>query len=84
MLLSQALDTAHKFAPQEFAALADLLSPELIDECLADTGIVTLRKRRLSMEMMVWAVTSMTLFRSHSISQLVSHLSRLSAVARYS
>ncbi len=55
MLLSQALDTVHKFSPQEFAALADLLSPELIDECLADTGIVTLRKRRLSMEMMVWA-----------------------------
>ncbi|WP_258982004.1 transposase domain-containing protein [Scandinavium manionii] len=50
MLLSQALDTVHKFSPLEFAALADLLSPELIDECLADTGVVTLRKRRLSME----------------------------------
>lgn len=74
MLLSQALDTVHKFSPQEFAALADLLSPELIDECLADTGIVTLRKRRLSMEMMVWAVTGMALFRSHSMSQLVSHM----------
>lgn len=74
MLLSQALDTVHKFSPQEFAALADLLSPELIDECLADTGIVTLRKRRLPMEMMVWAVTGMALFRSHSMSQLVSHM----------
>lgn len=74
MLLSQALDTVHKFTPQEFAALSDLLSPELIDECLADTGVVTLRKRRLSMEMMVWAVTGMALFRSHSMNQLVSHL----------
>lgn len=74
MLLSQALDTVHKFSPQEFAALSDLISPELIDECLADTGIVTLRKRRLSMEMMVWAVTGMALFRSHSMSQLVSHM----------
>ncbi|MFG6655253.1 IS4 family transposase, partial [Scandinavium sp. M-37] len=74
MLLSQALDTVHKFSPQEFAALADLLSPELIDECLADTGVVTLRKRRLSMEMMVWAVTGMALFRSHSMTQLVSHM----------
>ncbi|WP_374684546.1 hypothetical protein [Scandinavium hiltneri] len=44
MLLSHALDTLHKFSPQEFAALADLLSPELIDECLADTGVVTLRE----------------------------------------
>ncbi len=74
MLLSQALDTVHKFSPQEFAALADLLSPELIDECLTDTGIVTLRKRHLSMEMMVWAVTGMALFRSHSMSQLVFHM----------
>lgn len=74
MLLSQALDTVHKFTPQEFSALADLLSPELIDECLADTGIVTLRKRRLSMEMMVWAITGMALFRSHSMAQLVSHM----------
>jgi hypothetical protein len=74
MLLSQALDTVHKFSAQEFAALADLLSPELIDECLTDTGVVTLRKRRLSMEMMVWAVTGMALFRSHSMTQLVSHM----------
>ncbi|WP_323664734.1 IS4 family transposase [Pectobacterium carotovorum] len=74
MLLSQALNTVHKFTPQEFSALSDLLSPELIDECLADTGIVTLRKRRLPMEMMVWAVTGMTLFRSLSMNQIVSHL----------
>ncbi|WP_435929291.1 IS4 family transposase [Dryocola sp. BD613] len=74
MLLSQALDIVHNFTPQEFSTLSDLLSPELIDECLADTGTVTLRKRRLSMEMMVWAVTGMALFRSHSMSQLVSHL----------
>ncbi|WP_035338766.1 transposase domain-containing protein, partial [Dickeya sp. DW 0440] len=74
MLLSQALDTLHPFTPQEFAVPSDRLSPELIDECLADTGVVTLRKRRLSMEMMVWAVMGMSLFRSHSMNQLVSHL----------
>ncbi len=74
MLLSQALDTVNQFTPQEFTTLADLLSPELIDECLADTSVVTLRKRRLSMEMMVWAVTGMALFRSHSMSLLVFHM----------
>ncbi|EAA7286054.1 IS4 family transposase [Salmonella enterica subsp. enterica] len=74
MLLSQALDTVHKFTPKEFSALSDLLSPELIDECLTDTGAVTIRKRRLPMEMMVWAVTGMTLFRSLSMAHLVSHL----------
>lgn len=54
-MFCQALDTVHKFTPQEFTALSDLLSPELIDQCQADTGVVTLRKRRLPMEMMVWA-----------------------------
>ncbi|MDO6410138.1 IS4 family transposase [Pantoea phytobeneficialis] len=74
MLLSQALDTVLNFTPKEFSALSDLLSPELIDECLVDTGVVTLRKRRLPMDMMVWAVTGMSLFRSLSMNQIVSHL----------
>jgi len=47
MLLSLALDIGHKLTPHKFSALADLRSPELIDECLTDTRIVTLRKRRL-------------------------------------
>lgn len=58
----------------EFAALSDLLSPELIDEYLADTGVVTIRKRRLPMEMMVWAVGGLSLFSSLFINQLVSPL----------
>lgn len=74
MLLSQALNTVHNFTPEAFSTLSELLSPEIIDECLADTGIVTVRKRRLPMEMMVWAVTGMTLFRSLSMNQIVSHL----------
>lgn len=74
MLLSQALNTVHNFTPEAFSALSELLSPELIDECLTDTGIVTIRKRRLPMEMMVWAVTGMALFRSLSMNQIVSHL----------
>lgn len=50
MLLSQAPNTVYKFTPKEFSALSGLLSPGLIDECLMDTGIVTLRKRHLPME----------------------------------
>ena len=49
MLLSQVLNTVHNFTPEAFSALSELLSPELIDECLADTGIGTTRKRRLPM-----------------------------------
>ncbi|EPQ0974370.1 transposase domain-containing protein [Citrobacter farmeri] len=59
--------------PEEFSSLSNLLSPELIDECLTDAGIATIRKRRLPMEMMVWAVTGVTLFRSLSMNQVVSH-----------
>nr|WP_249642955.1 transposase domain-containing protein [Pectobacterium carotovorum] len=70
MLLSQALNTVHKFTPEAFSSLSERLSPEIIDECLTDTGIVTIRKRRLPMEMMVWAVTGMTLFRSLSMNQV--------------
>ncbi|WP_034915612.1 transposase domain-containing protein [Erwinia sp. 9145] len=57
MLLSQALDAVLKFSPKEFSSLSDLHSPELVDECLADNGVVKIRKRRLPMEMMVLAVT---------------------------
>ena len=74
MRLSQALDAVLSFLPTECTALSDLLSPELIDECLADTGIVTIRKRRLPMEMMVWAVVGMSIFRTLSMTQLVSRL----------
>ena len=77
MSLSQALNTVYKFTPKEFPALSELQSPELIDQYLDDSGIVTLRKRHLPMEMMVRAVTEMTLFRSLSISQLVSLLNIL-------
>jgi len=74
MLFSQALDTVLKLTPKEFSALSNLLSPELIDKFLADTGIVTVHKRHLSMEMIVWAVPGMSLFPSLSMNQLVSPL----------
>lgn len=77
MLPSQALDAILKFSPKEFSALSGLLSPEHIDECLADTGVVTVRKRRLLLEMMVWAVTGLALFRSLSMNKLVSYLARV-------
>ena len=52
MFLSQALDRLHAFTPEQFNGLADVLSPELNAQCLEDTGTVTLRRRRLSLDMM--------------------------------
>ena len=53
MYLSQALATIQKYSPDEFASLSQLVSPELMDECLVDTGTVALRKRRFSMKLMI-------------------------------
>jgi len=74
MFLSQALDQLQKFTPDDFSKLPDLLEPELIEQCLQDTGVTTVRKRCLPMDFMVWAVVGMALFRDMPMRQLVSHL----------
>lgn len=53
MLFSHALDVVHKSIPNAFSAPSALLSPELINECLMNAGVATIRKRRLPLEMMV-------------------------------
>lgn len=74
MFLSQALDRIHSFSPEQFSSLSEVLSPELIEQCLEASGTVTLRKRRLPLEMMVWSVVGMALFRHMPMSQIVNHL----------
>jgi hypothetical protein len=36
------------FTPENFNSLSEVLFPDLIDECLKESGTVTLRKCRLS------------------------------------
>lgn len=74
MFLSQALDHIHTFSPKQFGALSEVLSPELLSECLQKSGTVTLRKRRLPLEMMVWSVVGMALYRHLPMSQIVNQL----------
>lgn len=74
MFLSQALERIHHFSPDQFSALSDVLSPELIEQCLQESGTVTLRKRRLPLEMMVWSVVGMALYRHIPMGQIVNHL----------
>ncbi len=74
MFLRQALNNVHQFSAEQLSGLSDLLSPEMIDECLKDTGVTTIRKRRLPMEMMVWSVVGMSLFRHLSMEKVVSQL----------
>ena len=74
MFLSQALDRIHAFFPEQFDSLSEVLSPELLTECLQNSGTVTLRKRRLPLEMMVWSVVGMALYRHLPMSQIVNQL----------
>ena len=62
------------FSPEHFHSLSEVLSPELIDECLKESGIVTLRKRRLPLEMMVWSIIGMSIFRHLPMSDIVNQL----------
>ena len=62
------------FTPEHFNALSEVLSPDLIDKCLKGSGIVTLRKRRLPLEMMIWSIVGMSMFRHLPMSDIVNQL----------
>lgn len=74
MFLSQALDTIQSFSAEHFESLSEYLSPELIKDCLEKSGTTTIRKRRLPLEMMVWSVIGMALFRHIPLNQIVNQL----------
>lgn len=74
MQLSQALDRLSNFSSEHFSSLSEILSPELLAQCLNESGTVTLRKRRLPMETMIWAVVGMALFRDQPMSRIVNQL----------
>ena len=74
MELSDALARTSINRLTEFDSLGELLCPELIQNCLQSNGVATLRKRKLPMESMVWAVIGMALFRGESVRQLINKL----------
>jgi len=74
MHFSDAIDAIAKAVPDDFSSLSEVLSPELIDTCLEEAGVATLRKRRLPLDMVVWAVVGMALFRHIPMGQIVNHL----------
>ena len=74
MELSEALARTSINRLTEFSSLADVLEPEIIQSCLASNGVATLRKRKLPMDAMIWAVIGMSLFRTESVRQLINKL----------
>ncbi|PKH32646.1 IS4 family transposase [Shewanella sp. ALD9] len=74
MELSEALARTSINRLTEFSSLADVLEPDIIQSCLNSNGVATLRRRKLPMDAMVWAVIGMSLFRSESVRQLINKL----------
>ncbi len=74
MELSEALARTSINRLTEFASLSDVLEPDIIQSCLASNGVATLRKRKLPMDAMIWAVIGMSLFRTESVRQLINKL----------
>ena len=74
MQLSTALSLVNSNNVTEFKSLTDILSPEIIEQGLNTHGIATIRKRKLPMESMIWAVIGMALFRNFSMRQLLNQL----------
>ncbi|MFB2853666.1 transposase domain-containing protein, partial [Aeromonas allosaccharophila] len=63
MRIVQALDFLHTSNAAQFESLSDLIPPELIMTLLAEEDVVTLRRRRMPMERLVWAIIGMAMFR---------------------
>lgn len=76
MLIGQDLDLVSRYDSlrNPLTSLGDYLDPELISRCLAESGTVTLRKRRLPLEMMVWCIVGMALERKEPLHQIVNRL----------
>lgn len=76
MHIGQALDLVSRYDSlrNPLTSLGDYLDPELISRCLAESGTVTLRKRRLPLEMMVWCIVGMALERKEPLHQIVNRL----------
>lgn len=60
--------------PESFEHLRSLVGLEWVREALQRTGTMTLRRRKLPNEAVVWLVIGMTLLRDRSIDMVLKHL----------
>ncbi len=74
MRIAQALDFLHASKAAQFESLPDLIPNELITTLLGEEGVATLRRRRMPMERLVWAIIGMAIFRNVPMTQLVNQL----------
>lgn len=75
MTIESALQLAFEtFAPEGVKAFRDHIPEKWIEEALAETETVTLRRRRLPSEQVVWLVLGMALMRDRPLTEIVRSL----------
>ncbi|CAJ1831559.1 IS4 family transposase ISAs30 [Aeromonas veronii] len=74
MRIAQAFDFLHASKAAQFESLSDLIPNELITTLLGEEGVATLRRRRMPMERLVWAIIGMAIFHHVPMTQLVNQL----------
>lgn len=72
MELSQALGIINVTSPEHARSLSDLIPPEFIQKALTLTDTVTLRKRKLPLESMIWLVVGMSIFCNRPMTEIVN------------
>lgn len=74
MQLTTALSLANGYAPntEQLGQLSDILCQDFINQCLETSGVATVRKRRIPLDMAVWSVIAMSLYRQEPLWSIVS------------
>lgn len=72
MELSQALGIINITSPEQARSLSDLIPADLIRQALTLTDTVTLRKRKLPLESMIWLVVGMSVFCNRPMTEIVN------------
>ena len=70
--LATTLDAFNTF--KSFEKFAEILSPELIEQCFKQAGVATIRKRRLPLETVLWSIIGMSLFRQRSVWDIATQM----------
>lgn len=72
MELSQALGIINVTSPEHARSLSDLIPAEFIHQALTLTDTVTLRKRKLPLESMIWLVVGKSVFCNRPMTEIVN------------
>lgn len=74
MQLATALALANGYVAntEALVKLSDILSPGFLAQCLAKAGVATIRRRRLPLDMAIWAVLGMSFYRQKPVWRIVN------------